>query len=53
VKDKTSEFENFDRTMRDLIKVSHDELKAKLDEEKATKQSKKQNTKVPKDDKSN
>jgi hypothetical protein len=35
-----SEYEKFDRTMRDLIKVSHDELKAKLDAEKATKPAK-------------
>ena len=33
----TKEFENFDRTMRDLMKVSHNEIKAKLDAEKAEK----------------
>lgn len=33
----TQEFENFDRTMRNLMKVSHDEIKAKLDAEKAEK----------------
>jgi hypothetical protein len=37
VKDKTSEFENFDRTMRDLIRVPHDEIKAELQAEKAKK----------------
>lgn len=33
----TEEFDNFDRTMRDLMKVSHSEIKAKLDAEKADK----------------
>jgi hypothetical protein len=37
---KTSEFSNFDRTMRQLMKVSHAELKAKLDAEKAAKKQK-------------
>jgi len=39
---KTSppEFDNFDRTMRTLIKVSHSEIKAKLDAEKAAKKRK-------------
>ncbi|HTD21817.1 MAG TPA: hypothetical protein VK738_04135 [Terriglobales bacterium] len=31
------EFENFDQTMRQIIKVSHKELKAKLDAEKKAK----------------
>jgi len=31
------EFEKFDSTMRKLIKVSHEELKAKLDAEKKAK----------------
>ncbi len=31
------QFENSDRTMRKLIKVSHEELKAKLDAEKKAK----------------
>jgi len=31
------EFKNFDRTMRDLMKVPHSEIKAKLDAEKAAK----------------
>lgn len=34
---KKSEFDNFDRTMRGLMKVPHSELKAKLDAEKAAK----------------
>lgn len=34
------EFENFDRTMTDLLKVSHSEIKAKLEAEKAEKQTK-------------
>jgi len=34
---KNQEFENFDRTMRELIKVPHSEIKAKLDAEKAAK----------------
>jgi hypothetical protein len=29
-----NEFENFDRTMRKLMKVSHDEIKAKLEKER-------------------
>jgi hypothetical protein len=29
-----NEYENFDRTMRELIKVPHSEIKAKLDAEK-------------------
>lgn len=36
-----TEFENFDRTMRDLLKVPHAEIKRKLDEEKAAKKRKK------------
>lgn len=38
---KNNEFENFDRTMRELIKVPHGELKAKLDAEKKAKKRKK------------
>jgi hypothetical protein len=34
---KKSEFENFDRTMRELIKVPHDEIKAKLEAERSSK----------------
>jgi hypothetical protein len=33
----SKEFENFDRTMRDLMNVSHDEIKAELDAEKSVK----------------
>jgi hypothetical protein len=40
-KTKTSEYGNFDRTMKELIKVPHSEIKAKLDAEKATKKAKK------------
>ncbi|HET6144217.1 MAG TPA: hypothetical protein VFE02_11970 [Candidatus Acidoferrales bacterium] len=35
-----SEYENFDRTMRDIMKVPHTEIKAKLDAEKKTKKRK-------------
>jgi hypothetical protein len=38
---KTDEFENFDDTMRELLKVPHSEIKTKLDEEKAAKKRKK------------
>lgn len=31
----SEEFVNFDRTMRELMKVPHSEIKAKLDAEKA------------------
>ncbi len=31
------EFEQFDRTMKELLKVPHSEIKAKLDAEKAQK----------------
>ncbi len=37
---KNTEFDNFDRTMRDLMSVPHDEIKAALDAEKATKKRK-------------
>lgn len=39
---KQSEFENFDKTMRELMKVPHSEIKAKLDEEKKAKAKKRQ-----------
>lgn len=39
MKDST-QFENFDRTMRELMKVSHDEIKKELEAEKTTKKSK-------------
>jgi hypothetical protein len=32
---KENEFENFDRTMRDLMSVPHSEIKAALEAEKA------------------
>ncbi len=38
---KTSEFDKFDRAMRELIKVPHSEIKAKLDAEKKAKRRKK------------
>ena len=41
MKHSISEFDNFDRTMRDVLKVPHAEIKAKLDEEKAAKKRKK------------
>jgi len=46
--DKPSqEFENFDRTMRDLMTVPHSEIKAALDAEKAQKRKKKRKAKKP------
>jgi hypothetical protein len=38
---KTSEYKKFEGTMRELMKVPHSEIKAKLDEEKAAKKRKK------------
>ncbi len=38
---KQSEYERFDQAVRDLLKVSHSEIKAKLDEEKRAKKRKK------------
>jgi hypothetical protein len=40
VQKRNVEFEKFNNTMRDLMKVSHGELKAKLDAEKAAKKAK-------------
>lgn len=37
---KNIEFENFNKTIRELMKVPHSEIKAKLDEEKAAKKRK-------------
>jgi hypothetical protein len=37
----TKEFKNFDNTMRELLKVPHSEIKAKLDAEKKAKKRKK------------
>jgi hypothetical protein len=41
----TVEFEKFDRTMTDLLKVTHSEIKAKLDAEKAAKARKRESRK--------
>ncbi len=38
---KSLEYENFERAMQKLIKVPHGEIKARLEEEKATKKRKK------------
>ncbi len=38
---KLSEYDNFERIMRELMKVPHSEIKAKLDAEKRAKQQKK------------
>jgi hypothetical protein len=43
----SEEFQNFDRTMRDLMSVPHDEIKAALDAEKAAKQKKRKARKKP------
>ena len=37
---RTTEFDRFDATMRKLMTVSHSDLKAKLDAEKAAKKNK-------------
>jgi hypothetical protein len=37
----SAEFEKFDQTMRKLIQVSHEEIKAKLEAEKNQKKNKK------------
>jgi hypothetical protein len=44
-----NEFDNFDRTMRQLMKVPHSEIKDKLEAEKKEKKQRKANKKV-KDD---
>lgn len=44
---ESSEFSNFDRTMRELIKVPHSEIKAALDAEKAAKEKKRKARKKP------
>jgi hypothetical protein len=38
---KDNEYERFDRTMRRLMAVTHDEIKAKLEAEKAEKRKRK------------
>lgn len=46
MKPKSTEFENFDKTMRGLLSVPHSELQKKLEEEKQAKakQKKKRST---------
>jgi hypothetical protein len=44
---RKNEFENFDRTMRDLIRVPHSDIKAALDAERAEKQKKRKAKKKP------
>jgi len=39
-KKSSNEFENFDHTMRNLMSVSHDEIKAELEAEKVARKSK-------------
>ena len=43
----SDEFQNFDRTMRDLMSVPHSEIKAALDAEKAAKKKKRKTRKEP------
>lgn len=40
-KNEPTEYENFDQTMRELLKVSHEEVKGKIDKDKADKKRKK------------
>ena len=42
-----NEFDNFDRTMRELMSVPHDEIKAALDAEKLQKKKKRKAKKKP------
>jgi hypothetical protein len=44
----SKEFNNFDRTMRDLMSVPHSEIKAALDAEKAEKAARKKKRKAKK-----
>ncbi len=47
MKDKsTAEFENFDRTMHDLMSVPHSEIKAALDKEKVEKKASRKQKKL-------
>ncbi len=46
MKHSQNEYENFDAMMRKLIKVSHSEIKAKLDAEKAAKTRKRESRKT-------
>ena len=45
---QNKEYDNFDRTMRDLIRVPHSEIKAALDAEKAQKSELKKKRRVKK-----
>lgn len=47
MKIKSDEYDRFDRTMRDLLKVPHSELKIKLNEEKRAKAKKRKAKKTP------
>lgn len=46
MKKAENEFDNFDRTMGELLKVPHSEIKAKLDAEKAEKKTAKKKSKI-------
>jgi hypothetical protein len=48
MKTTSDEFKNFDQTMRKLIKVSHDEIKARLEAEKDQKENAKKKPAPPK-----
>ena len=41
---RNEEFDNFDRTMRQLVRVPHSKIKAKLDAEKEAKKRKSKRT---------
>lgn len=47
MKPKSTEFENFDKTMRGLLAVPYSELQKKLEEEKQAKQRKKKRATSP------
>jgi len=47
VTNKETEFDKFDRTMRNLMKVPHKEIKAELEAEKAAKKQKQKAKKKP------
>jgi len=49
VKREIREFENFDRTMRQLMKVPHSKIKAKLEAEKTAKKRKPKRTSASRD----
>ncbi len=44
----SKEYDNFDRTMRDLMKIPHEEIKAELEAEKAAKDVRKSQKTAPK-----